>query len=556
MAVDAATLASIVPIISMLTKSDSGDSVSPVITSFVKYTGIDGSVEVFISIFVILSILNSVLLISINYFILKAQYVVRRDMVLGIAKAVFHTSANYINRQRQGDFLNTLTLEAARVADSFTAASRLIAPIAQALVLLCGPLLLSWKLTVISMTVAFLLVAPLRLLRSYVYRLGQGHTKLNNKFSTVLQEALSNTRMITAFGVEKKTLNNLDNTFSQLRDLSVKSQLLSTTVHTVFTPIGIVIVFITFLVGRHLGVPLSEIGLILYAFNRLAVTFANINQFKMQLLNLYPSYEQVMKVREEADASSLVFGDKPFSGLEDEVSFENVSFSYSPTSPALKNISITIPAGKMTALVGGSGSGKSTLADLVLGMQQPTEGQILIDNVPMNEIDIFSYRNTLGYVPQQPALLHASIRENILWADSSANDAALAEVCRLANAHEFIDQLEDGIETIAGDRGVRLSGGQVQRISLARALVRKPQILVLDEATSALDSQSEKLIQASVEGIMGRTTMLVIAHRLSTIAKADNIIVLDQGRVVEQGTFDELMAHESAFANLVKLQQI
>lgn len=556
MAVDAATLVSIAPVISLLTQGGGTDAVSSTIILAVNFVGIEGGVEVYLSIFVVLTILNSIMLIVINYFIIRAQFVVRNDMVLGTSELIFFTSTSYINQQRQGDFINTLTEEVTRVSGAFTAMTRLIAPVAQVIILLSIPFLISPVVTAISMAAALSLMVPLRLFRKHVYCLGQDHTKYHNKFSAILQESLSNTRVITVFANENATLKKLAEAFSKLRDVSIKYQILSSSIQSAFAPIGIIVVFLTFIVGQQFGVALAEIGVILYAFNRLAGTLGNITSYKMQLVNQYPSYEQVMKIRREANAERLVFGAQSFNGIRDCIRLEGVSFEYAPATYALKDICLSIPAGKMTALVGASGSGKSTLADLILGVQQPTEGRILIDAQPMSNIDIGSFRKAVGYVPQHSTLLHASIRENIVWANEDASENEIFEACRLANTEQFIGEFEEGYDTIVGDRGVRLSGGQVQRIALARALVRKPQVLILDEASSALDSQSEKLIQASIEDIIGKTTIIAIAHRLSTIAKADNIVVLERGRVVEQGSFDELMARNGIFTKLAQLQKL
>jgi len=204
------------------------------------------------------------------------------------------------------------------------------------------------------------------------------------------------------------------------------------------------------------------------------------------------------------------------------------------------DLNIYIRKGYMTALVGESGSGKSTVTDLVLGLQVPERGEVLIDGVSLGDWKQNSFRERIGYVPQDPLLFHASIRDNLLWSFEQANEDDLWAALRLANAETFIKELPQGIDTLVGDRGVLLSGGQRQRIALARALLRKPELLILDEATSALDSDSELLIQQSIEQVARDTTILIIAHRLSTIAKANQVYVLQQGRVVEEGPFKVL----------------
>lgn len=195
----------------------------------------------------------------------------------------------------------------------------------------------------------------------------------------------------------------------------------------------------------------------------------------------------------------------------------------------------------MTAFVGKSGIGKSTLIDLLMGFHEISRGTITIDGVPLQDFDILSYRSRTGYVPQDSVLFNTSIRENLLWADEKASQRGIEEACCLANADEFIRQFPEGFDTVVGDRGVRLSGGQIQRIALARALLRKPEILFLDEATSSLDTHSVRLIQLAIENIAKAITVIVVAHRLSTIRNADCIYVLQNGKAVEQRPYEELI---------------
>ena len=211
----------------------------------------------------------------------------------------------------------------------------------------------------------------------------------------------------------------------------------------------------------------------------------------------------------------------------------------------------------MTALVGRSGGGKSTITDIVLGLQVPESGQVLFDGIDLSKWKQNSIREKVGYVPQDPMLFHASIRDNLLWVNESATEQELWESLELANASEFIRELPQGIETIVGERGMRLSGGQRQRVVLAQALLRKPELMILDEATSSLDSESERLIQQAIEKISKKTTILVIAHRLSTVAKADYLYVLDHGHIAEEGSFSSLVEKEEGMLrSLINAQEL
>ena len=211
-----------------------------------------------------------------------------------------------------------------------------------------------------------------------------------------------------------------------------------------------------------------------------------------------PSFENVRNLEIEALKYRIKTGGTAFDGFKNKIELDCITFQYDKTQvAALNNVRIVIPKGQMIALVGKSGSGKSTLADIVMGFHQAQQGQFTIDDVSFEKIDIHSYRDSIGYVPQQSSLFNTSIRENLLWAYPQADDNAVKQACDNANCSEFIEKLPDGLDTLVGDRGVRLSGGQVQRLAIARAILRKPAILVLDDATSALDSESEKQIQNS-----------------------------------------------------------
>jgi ABC-type multidrug transport system fused ATPase/permease subunit len=227
--------------------------------------------------------------------------------------------------------------------------------------------------------------------------------------------------------------------------------------------------------------------------------------------------------------------------LKRSIDFVSVDFGYGDSKLVLNNITLTIERGQMTALVGASGAGKTTLADLVARFYDPTAGQVLLDGVDLRQIEINSLRHKLAIVSQDTFIFNTSVRNNIVYGKEGATELEIQEAARLANALEFIQDMPEGFETQLGDRGVRLSGGQRQRIAIARALLRNPEILILDEATSALDSVSERLIQESLEKLSVGRTVIAIAHRLSTIVRANKVVVLEQGRIVEQGGYQELL---------------
>jgi subfamily B ATP-binding cassette protein MsbA len=249
--------------------------------------------------------------------------------------------------------------------------------------------------------------------------------------------------------------------------------------------------------------------------------------------------------------------DRPGEGtarFEREVLFDRVSFRYGRGDPVLSEVSFALPRGRVVALVGPSGAGKTTLADLLPRFHDPTGGQITMDGVPLTRLTRSSIRALMGVVSQDTVLLNDTVYANITYGSPGATRQQVEAAAQAANADLFLSQLPEGYETLLGERGTRLSGGQRQRIAIARALLRDPPILILDEATSALDTESERLVQQAIDRLMADRTVLVIAHRLATVRDADEIVVLDQGRVVQRGTHEQLFRSGGLYRRLYDLQ--
>lgn len=297
-------------------------------------------------------------------------------------------------------------------------------------------------------------------------------------------------------------------------------------------------------------------------FSRLWPRFASIQNRWEQLSQSLPAFKSLIELENEYKAAKLTeirsAAETENIRVEQEIEYEHVYYRYDPdqSAYALKDISVTIPANRMTAVIGKSGAGKSTLADLLIGLIEPEKGWVRIDGKELDAELSVKLRSSLGYVPQDPYLFHSTIRENFYAAAPEATDEAMWEALRFAASEELVRQLPEGLDTVIGERGVRLSGGERQRIVLARAILRKPAILILDEATSALDSGNEAVIQESIERLRGRMTIIVIAHRLSTVRNADQIIVLDKGMLVQQGSYLQLSREIGGlFGQLLEIQK-
>jgi len=266
------------------------------------------------------------------------------------------------------------------------------------------------------------------------------------------------------------------------------------------------------------------------------------------------SLERVSEVLDYDLKVEEIANPMPISEIIDKIEFRNIGFYYEKSNLILKNVSITVPKGKTVALVGQSGSGKTTIANLLARFYDVSEGEILIDGHNIKNLKLTDYRQLLGMVTQESVLFNDSVYNNILMGNPDATEAQVIEAAKIANAHEFISQLQDGYYTNIGDDGNKLSGGQKQRVSIARAVLKNPPIMILDEATSALDTESERYVQDALEKMMENRTSLIIAHRLSTIQKADHIVVMEKGDIIEQGSHQELMEKNGTYRKLVELQ--
>ncbi len=375
-----------------------------------------------------------------------------------------------------------------------------------------------------------------------------------------MEETLSGLRIIKAFNAEGKMEQKFSNENEAYRRIQNRLMRRRSLAHPMSEFLGTIVIVIILWFGGTLVLnhtsSLSAAAFISY----IGMFYSIINPAK-NLTNAYYSVQKGLAAMDRIDVilraeSSIreVEAPETLNQFQQEITYKNVFFSYNDSKQVLKNINLTIPKGKTVALVGQSGSGKSTFVDLLPRFYDVKQGEISIDGINIKKLSFHNLRELMGNVNQDPILFNDTIYNNIAFGVENATREQVENAARIANAHEFIVQTENGYDTVIGDRGGKLSGGQRQRLSIARAVLKNPPVMILDEATSALDTESEKLVQEALDNLMKNRTSIVIAHRLSTIKNADLICVFHEGEIVEQGTHEELLSLNGIYSNLYNMQ--
>jgi subfamily B ATP-binding cassette protein MsbA len=384
--------------------------------------------------------------------------------------------------------------------------------------------------------------------------------RANGHFAAVVVEFVSGIRTVHAFATQDFERRRFYQAIAQILRSSTRVAKFATLVEPLTQGIVSTLLIVMLVGAFHFFVDSGQLRAtalltFLLAMLRTFPLLAHLSNAWVNFNSLQGSLHNVNALLQCHDKPYLADGHMEFQGLTKAIEFVNVTFAYEANRPVLHNLTLTIPRGQTTALVGASGAGKSTLVDLLPRFYDPTHGHLLIDGVDLRSFRVQSLRHRLAVVSQDTFIFNASARYNIAYGLDDVDDKEVWEAAQMANALEFILALPNGFDTELGDQGIRLSGGQRQRIAIARALLRNPEILILDEATSALDTVTERLIQASLDKLSVGRTVIAIAHRLSTIMRADQIIVMEQGRIVEQGRYDELIQHRGHLWKYHQLQQ-
>ena len=462
----------------------------------------------------------------------------------------------YFSRTKIGELMIKVLNDPSNVNYLIIESFNMVSEVFRAVVCLIIAFYKDWKLTLGVLVIAPILMVTVKRYSKKLKKSGRARQEATGILNSKLQETLSGIRVIKAFAMEKEEIKDFKKKSMELKRVALKSARYTSKSSAISEAINYIMVAMLLMFGgfrvlrgNHFttGDFITIVGAISSMYTPVKRAISRYNEISMNIPSIGRIFEILDVVPEIADAPDCV----KFEEFRSDITFENVDFRYKDNDEKiLKNINLVAKKGETVALVGNSGGGKSTLVNLIPRFFDVDAGEISIDGINVKDYKIKSLRKKIGIVPQETFLFGGTVLENIRYGNQQASVEEVIEAAKKANAHEFIEKLEQGYETEIGERGVKLSGGQKQRISIARAILENPQILILDEATSALDNESEQLVQDALEKLMKGKTTFVIAHRLSTIINSDKIVVIQQGEIKEVGSHEELLDKDGIYKSL------
>jgi len=551
---EGASVLLLVPVISMLTNT--GGHLSIVAPQhfrlpFASHLNIDLNVAL-LGLFLLLSA-RAALMRWKDIFLAKTFYDFINQLRNGLFAAIANARWTFLSRTRAADLDHALTADIDRVQTLTMQLLMLVQSLVLLIVYATASLLVSWPMTLGAAALGAATLLALRPIRRRASEYGRTLAAQRQDQYRIVSEFIGGIKIAKSYNIERGFIRNLSDVLTRMEFEFIRYQRTSSTGALLFqlvTALGIVVFVWVALNIMHLKTP--QLIVLVVLFSRIAPRFGSIQSMLQNIMLDLGVFDVMQRLQTECEneRETHPVDAKSVKPLNIEIEYHNVFYSYPlAPSPVLTGVELKIAANNVTAVIGSSGAGKSTLADLLMGLLEPSSGEIRVDGVTLAQDNRRDWRDQVAYVPQDVFLLHESIADNLRVAAPSSTEEEIWSALAAAKADVFVRALPEGLSTVVGDRGVRLSGGERQRIALARALLRKPRLLILDEATSALDWENQLLVAETIRALKGSMTIVTIAHRPSMIAFADAVVVVEQGRVVEHGAMAELVARPGSYLN-------
>jgi len=551
----------IIPLLNHSKVSESQDRYTQIVYELMGYAGVEISIRNILFLLVGLFIIKAIFVVSQGAYSAHLMTDFGSEMKKRFCQKYARVSYEYFINRNAGYFNNIITTEVDIALSGLNNYIQVIICIIYISIYLISAFLLNPVLTSLVIMVAGIFFLSLRVVNKYIRKLSFFITRLNAEIQSLTIQLIHNYKYLKATNGFAPVLKQAFHKIDLHRTYQFRIQFINS-IPSSFVEV-VSILFLSLLVWYYMEIqhkPIGAVIILLVFFWRALNRVLNFQNYWQRFCSYAGAINIVETANQELDRYQERWGSKKIHDFKDGIHLENIHFSFGDKK-IIDTVSISIPKGKIIGIVGPSGSGKTTLLDIIVGMLRPQSGQVKIDNSRYGELDIHSFRKIIGYVTQDPVIFDDSVANNIsFWSPGKSgpdNEGKIRQAAALAYCLDFIDENKSGFDAIIGDRGVKLSGGQRQRIAIAREIYKNPKLIIFDEATSALDTESERFIQNSILKLKGKFTLVIIAHRLSTIRQCDIIYVLSRGKVVEEGTFEELTLKENGlFKRMCDEQQL
>lgn len=539
----------LIPLFSFVVgESGEKDPISQMIESAFGFLGIGFTLKYLLIFIALLFVARSIILFVGNYIQFKITYDYEKNTRLALLGKALRSEWQYLLEQKIGHLEKVLSSEIHTVALLLKNVSTLILIVASLLVYVFVAVNISLSITAITLGVGGVLMLVFHPLVEKIRAMSRVIAEDIREIAHFINENTLGMKTVKVMAAEKPVLAAGETRFEMLRKMQLKRSVLGNVFGAFFQPFGVLFILFLFSFSyKTSSFHLPSFIAIVYLIQRIFSQVQTLQTAVQSVFSSIPYVEHVLSYQDRLLRNKEEDSGKRGFVFDKEFSFHNVSFGYGKGKDILSAVSFRIRKGAFVGLVGSSGAGKTTIVDLILRLFTQDRGDILLDGSPVSDVDLHTFRRNVGYVSQDIHLLNDTIASNIRFFDHSITDDEVVRAAKQANIYDFVNTLPERFSSVVGERGVRLSAGQRQRVVIARVLARNPKFLVLDEATSALDNESEKRIQEVIENLKGKITVLIIAHRLGTVMNCDTLLVLDDGKIIEEGRPDELLKNKESY---------